>query len=72
MGSVIQFNGATTKDIPCDSMLENIKDHNLDTVVVMGIKDGVPSFYSSTGDGGCVIVLMEKLKELILKEAVFV
>ena len=72
MGDVVPFMGYTKLDIPCNQMLENIKGCDLATVVVIGIKDGEPSFYSSTADGGTIIILMEKFKQLLLEEAKFV
>jgi hypothetical protein len=69
MAEIIDFPGYTKLDLDPDQVLENNKG-KFETVVIMGFDhNGVPSFASSTGDIGEMLILTEMHRDLLLDHA---
>lgn len=64
---ILIFNGVTTLDVPPERILNAALSADLDKVVVLGYNpDGSEYFASSIADGGSVVWLMERLKQMLL------
>ena len=67
MGEVIPLGGITRIDLPTNQVLDAVKGHCTDGVVVLGFDDdGDFYFASSIADGGSIIWLMELAKKHLL------
>lgn len=66
VSKIIEFTGITKLDLPPDRILENAKG-KLQGVVLLGYDhDELEFFASSFADGGTVIWLLERCKQLLL------
>lgn len=63
---VLEFKGITTQDIPVDRVLNAAKE--CDHVLIIGLKDGEPRYYSSSADRYQMLWLLERLKLRLLTE----
>lgn len=68
MGNIIDIGCITRLDIPIEKVLDAAKDE-LTGVVLLGWDNNGELYFSSTmADGGEVIWLLEKCKQLLLRE----
>ena len=68
MGEVIPLGNITRLDLPTDQVLDAVRGHCSDGVVVVGFDDdGDFYFASSLADGGTVLWLLEQAKKKLLE-----
>jgi hypothetical protein len=67
MGEVIEGRFMTTLDIPPEKVLDAAKKHELDTVFVLGEKDGELYMACSSADIGRVLWLIERFKRAVIE-----
>lgn len=65
---VIQFTGITRLDLDPDVILENNKGDLAGVVILGWDHDGKEVFASSYADGGPVLWLLERCKQLLLRD----
>ena len=66
MGEVIEGRFITTLDIPPEKVLKSAIDHDLDTVFVLGEKDGEIYAAGSSSDVGHILLMFEKFKRAVI------
>jgi hypothetical protein len=62
MGDVIRPTFITVNFIDPGIVCEAARDHKLDEVIIIGVKNGEPYYASSTGDSGKMLLMIEKWK----------
>jgi hypothetical protein len=65
-GNVVPFTGITLNDTSPASVLDGARKHQLDTVFVIGEKDGELYAAGSTSAVGDIMVLFEKFKREVI------
>ncbi len=64
---IIHFDGITRLDLPVDRVIQMAKKEKLDEVVIIGFDpEGEFYFSSSKANGGDVLWLLEKAKQMLL------
>jgi len=62
---------ATTNDVPCSRVIEELKDKNFESILVIGFEREFDDIYVASGSSGIgdQLLLMERAKHFLLHEA---
>lgn len=68
MSNVVPIGCITTLDVPVEKVIAGAADLDLDSVIVVGLKEGKLYFAHSDADAGTTCLLLEKAKSLLVAE----